>query len=76
MPARRDANVRTAQTNRRTRVWHHQIRDGIPAILTAWPRQGQGRMDPDLPGVESETHGLIASSNGKLSKKQWKNRQK
>ena len=33
-------------------------------------------MSPGLSGVEFETHGLIASSNGKLSKKQGKNRQK
>lgn len=52
--------VRLAQANRGTGLWHHQVGNGGSPVLPAWTEQGHGGMDAGLPGVEFETHGLIA----------------
>ena len=42
-------------------VRHHQIGDGLPAILATRPRQGQGRMEPSHPGLEREANVRLAT---------------
>jgi hypothetical protein len=53
------------EANRRTRLWHHQIRAGIPSVLLAWFEESHGRMDLGLHRLEFEAHGRIASAVGK-----------
>ena len=50
-----------AQTNRGTGLRHHQIGDGLPAVLTARLDTGTGGMEPRLYGLEFKTYGRIAS---------------
>ena len=50
----------TPQANGSTGLWHHQIGDGLPAVLITRLDTGTGGMEPRLPRVECETHGRIA----------------
>ena len=49
-----------AQTNRGAGLRHHQVGDGLPAVLTARLDTGTGGMEPRLYGVEFKTYGRTA----------------
>jgi len=54
------SDLRLAQANRRTGLRHHQISDGLSAVLCARLAESHGRVDAGLPRVECEAHGRIA----------------
>jgi hypothetical protein len=58
----RQGRLCAAQEHRRAGLWHHQSRDGLPPV--PHPRTGQRprRIDSGVPGVESKTHGRMASA--------------
>lgn len=60
--------LRAPETACRAGVWHHQVGDGISSVHAARTRQRAQRVDPDVPGVELEAHGCIASAVRKKNK--------
>jgi len=59
----RPRGLRAQKTNHRAGVRHHQIGDGLPSVLNERIGENRSGMEAGLPGVESQTHGFIASSN-------------
>lgn len=54
------AGASRRQADGRAGVRHHQVGDGLLAVLAARLEEGQRRVESGLPGVECETYGRIA----------------
>src|SRR6201999_1300137 len=53
---RRQKSLRAAQADPGAGVRHHQIGDGLPAVLDARPRRSSWRVEPRDHGMEHQAH--------------------